>query len=89
MRQSTSVQSFQEIKFSGTERSQLLRCLNYLRRNVGGATDREAMHDLHIIDPNSYRPRRNELVQLGLVENRGKRACEISGKTVIVWGVKQ
>jgi len=39
-------------------------------------------------DPNMVRPRRKELVDLGLVEEVGKRKCSISGRMALIWCVK-
>ena len=37
---------------------------------------------------NNVTGRRNELVDLGLVEENGKRVCSISGRTVYQWRIK-
>jgi len=55
-------------------------------------TDREIARELGYFDPNKVRPRRNELVKAGLVEEVGKRICTVSGKLSLTWaatGLKQ
>ena len=49
-------------------------------------TDRELTERLGYTDPNKIRPRRFELVDMGLAENKYKRPCRVSGKKSIVWG---
>lgn len=39
-------------------------------------------------DPNVIRPRRNELVKMGVLEEKYKRKCCISNRRAIVWGIK-
>ncbi len=50
-------------------------------------TDLEITSLLQEHDPNKVRPRRRELVRLGLVKEAGKRECEVSKHTAIVWKV--
>lgn len=38
---------------------------------------------------NRITPRTNELVKRGLVEEAGKRACRVTGRTAIAWRVKR
>lgn len=55
-------------------------------RGIGHpATDLEVSRFSGHGDPNYFRPRRNELVKMGLVIEIGKRACAVSGKTALVW----
>lgn len=37
------------------------------------------------LDPNSVRPRLNEMETMGLVRHGVKRSCDVSGKTVMTW----
>lgn len=48
-------------------------------------TDREMSNILGYVDPNKIRPRRNELMKLGIVEEDCKRICLIGGKLSIAW----
>jgi hypothetical protein len=48
-------------------------------------TDREIARDMGFDDPNKIRPRRNELVRIGVVVANGKRKCTVSGKLAYVW----
>lgn len=53
----------------------------------GPLTDRELALVMEASDPNRVRPRRNELVKIGLVESDGRRRCQITGRTSMVWKV--
>ena len=39
-------------------------------------------------DPNRLRPRRNELLHHGLIEESGKRRCAVTRKTAYTWREK-
>jgi hypothetical protein len=61
------------------------RILGYLRgRGPDGATDDEAETAL-CIKPQTYTPRRHELVTLGLVIDSGRRRRTASGRHAAVW----
>lgn len=82
--QQTSIINYIELKESGKlgRRQELVySALNQL----GQATDMELAKFMGFDDPNRSKPRRNELVKLGLVTELGKRSCKITGKTAIVW----
>lgn len=49
-----------------------------------GATDEEIAHRL-FINPSTVRPRRGELVKLGLVRETDGRRKTLSGRKAIVW----
>lgn len=49
------------------------------------ATDQEVSRYMGHGDPNYFRPRRNELVKMGVVRLVGKRKCGVSGKAAMVW----
>jgi hypothetical protein len=61
--------------------------LDALRGLGHAATDQEVSRFAGHSDPNYFRPRRNELVKMGLVVESGKRVCSVSGKTALVWWV--
>jgi len=69
------------LELSGRYREYLdaLRCMGH------PATDLEVARFRGHGDPNYFRPRRNELVKLGLVCEAGRRVCCVSGKLAIVW----
>lgn len=55
-------------------------------RGVGHpATDFEVTRFAGRSDPNYFRPRRNELVKVGVIREAGKRRCSITGKTALTW----
>lgn len=59
-----------------------------------GITASELAKDMHGIgffrsaERNNVHPRLNEMVEMGIVEVIGKRQCNITGKTVAVYKVK-
>jgi hypothetical protein len=61
------------------------RVMAYLRTCGGwGATDEEAGEAL-ALRPQSYTPRRGELVKLGFVVDSGERRATASGRWAVVW----
>ena len=48
-------------------------------------TDREIANMLGYPDPNKVRPRRNELMKLGIVEEDCKRICNAGERLSIAW----
>jgi hypothetical protein len=84
MIQETSVESYLEIiKNLGDKQEEVLFAIKQM---VAG-TDTEIANYLGYSDINSVRPRRFELVELGLVREVGKRICSITGRNAIVWGL--
>lgn len=86
MIQQTSILSYLEQKDSNTlgfDQDQVLQAIVEL----GEATDREITSYLDYADPNKVRPRRYELVQLGLVQEVDRRKCSITNRQSIVWGL--
>jgi len=84
MIQETSVESYLEIsKHLGDKQEEVLFAIKQM---VAG-TDTEIANYLGYSDINCVRPRRFELVELGLVREVGKRICSITGKRAIVWGL--
>lgn len=57
-------------------------------KSFPGRTDRELAELLFDDDPNMVRPRRKELVDMGLVEELPKRKCSVSGRMALTWRVK-
>ena len=52
-------------------------------------TDRSVMFNLGQLDPNACRPRISELIAKGVLEEKGKVTCPITGRTVRLVGLKQ
>lgn len=85
MIQQTSINSYMNLsKYYLSKRQTLI--LNYLKVN-GSSTDREIAYGLEFDDPNQVRPRRKELLDMGLICEDVKRECSITHKTVISWKV--
>ena len=82
MVQDTSIQSYKEIiPKLGDKQQEVYDAILYLKY----ATDHEVANFLEYSDPNKVRPRRFELVELGLITEIGRRECGITGKSAIVW----
>ena len=79
----SSLQSYLDLQgFISVRHREYLEAL----RGVGHpATDLEVSRFAGHSDPNYFRPRRNELVKMGLVVEAGQRVCGVSGKTCLVW----
>ena len=65
-------------------RLEVLEAINDLGIPV---TDQEIKKHLGKVEPNYVRPRRNELVEQGLVECFIKRPCLVTGKKVYTWKI--
>ena len=56
----------------------------YLLRSNNGATDHEIQREVNI-QPSTERPRRGDLVDVGLVEDSGRTRKTASGRQAVVW----
>jgi len=83
----TSLMCYQELKHEGLLGERQLVVYNGLKK-FGYCSDRELTHFLGFKDPNIVRPRRNDLVKLGLIEEKQKDKCRITKRTAIIWGLK-
>ena len=63
--------------------------LRRYREGKAPLTDYEMARSLGYADPNTIRPRRNELMKDGLVVEAGRRRCMVTGKTAITWAVSE
>ena len=57
-------------------------------KGAGGATDEEISTGTGL-PPNTSRPRRVELVDMGLVRDSGTRRKTASGRSAVVWTINQ
>jgi hypothetical protein len=71
---------------SWTQRGKVLSLLRLHFRDTG-ATD-EQMQEALDMNPSTQRPRRIELVSMGLVEDSGETRTTRSGSTATVWKAK-
>ena len=85
MIQQTSIISFIELNRNVLSHNQS-RVFNALV-DMGSATDSELCDYLGEVDKNRVRPRRNELVEYGLIGEDCRRECSITHKTCIAWKV--
>ncbi len=84
--QQTSVQTFYELMEEGKLGERQKRTFEGFRK-YGHHTDLEMVRILHLMEPNQLRPRRNELVKVGVLEEKDRRKCEVSSRRAIVWGL--
>ena len=82
--QQTSIESYRGLKPIG-DRCQTTLVFIHAYPN---STDYELATFMGHEDPNIVRPRRNELVKMGLVVCSGKRKCTITQKMSLIWKVK-
>lgn len=85
MVQETSIKTYHDIEEEGLLGEMQIKVYTTIKSNPNN-TDKEnaTMIGMPI---NCYTGRRNELVDLGLVESKGKRHCSISGRYALVWGL--
>ena len=57
--------------------------------NIGVGSDLEIAKYLNKSDPNLVRPRRKELLDLGVVVDAGKVVCGVSGRLVHQWSLNR
>ncbi len=60
-----------------------IKVLQFLA-DIDGATD-EQMQDQIPMSPNTQRPRRCELTQMGRIEDSGRRGLTKAGREAVVW----
>ena len=83
--QQTSLCAYYNLRNAGLLGEKQRLVLDAFKKN-GPHTDLEISILMGFKDPNKIRPRRNELVKLGFLEEKGKKSCKISKKLAIIWG---
>ena len=84
--QETSRQAYRDIVSHPHElNGRYKEYLDALREMHKAATDQEVSRFAGHSDPNYFRPRRNELVKMGLVVKAEPRVCSVTGKTALTW----
>jgi hypothetical protein len=83
----TSLLSYDQLQEKlGEKQNQVITNMLFMyKHGLLPATDLEITDYIGFLDPNKVRPRRYELMKLGLVEQKGKKKCSISGKKALVW----
>lgn len=82
----TSIDSWHELQADG-KLGELQQTILDAFKRFGEHTDLELAKLLGFQDPYRVRRRRYELVGLGLIEEKMRRICSVSGRKAIVWGV--
>jgi len=88
MTQITSIKTYHELQEEGVigkDQKEVYKALKELVK----ATDNEITKELCYLDPNKVRPRRKELVDIGVVKEIEKRNCKVTGRLAIVWGCSE
>ena len=82
----TSLKSYYELRDTSRLSEMQSKVYNLIKK-FPGLTDREIAKELGYSDPNNIRPRRNELVKDGFVEELPKRKCSIPPyRMAYTWG---
>ena len=84
--QDTSIKTYHEIISEGLLGDRQVEVYELLAKNVP-LTDMEITQKLGKKDPNYVRPRRKELVDMGIVEDAGKRKCSITNRDAYQWQI--
>jgi hypothetical protein len=79
-----SLRAYKELKDSGLLSSRQIAVYHTILEHPN-STDREIAEWLEEEDSNYVRPRRRELVKLGIIEKSGNKICSISYKTAGTW----
>lgn len=82
----TSIKTYYQIKEEGLIGDRQIEVYELLMK-MPNLTDREITIHLHQQDPNYARPRRKELLDMGLIESSGKRKCSITHRIVYQWRI--
>jgi len=83
----TSLQAWLEIPALGRMQLIVYKCILEHSRTGFYLTDRELAKELGFSDPNNIRPRRYELMKMGVIVEAGKRPCSISHRIALTWRV--
>lgn len=81
----TSLQAWLELPALGKMQQMVYDCILEHSRAGFYLTDRELAKELGFSDPNNVRPRRYELMKMGVIVEAGKRPCSISHKLALTW----
>ena len=83
----TSLLTYEEIKKEFWLGERQIKVLEYIRV-FPDHTDTEIARGLGYADVNKVRPRRNELLKIGLIEEGDKRRCRYTGRLCYTWRPK-
>lgn len=84
----TSTRSLHDLVDMGEKQRLVYDCILEDGKKGMFPTDREIAAELKMNDPNAVRPRRFELMKMGLIVEAGKRVCSVSGKLALTWKTK-
>ncbi len=86
MVRSTSIKTYNDIINEGLVHGMQEEVMREIKKTPN-MTDSEIAHNLGYGDMNKTRPRRRELVEMGIVIENGKRRCTITDRTVFQWKI--
>ena len=81
----TSRMAAESVRNKDTQRARILRLIE--QYSPGGITD-DGLQELTYFDGNTERPRRGELVKMGLIEPADKLGTTRTGRKAVAWRVK-
>lgn len=84
MVEQTSIESYKKTISEGTLSKNQSIVYDTITKNPY-LTDREYCEILGWEDTNKWKPRRTELLGMGLIESAGKRPCNITNRSAYVW----
>ncbi len=85
----TSLEAYGELPQLGNMQRRVLESIIGFNLSNEYPTDREVVRDLKMSDPNRVRPRRNELMEAGVVVEVGKKVCPVTGKKALTWKIAE
>lgn len=83
----TSLEAYDIVGHLGHKQKKVLAIIHKHSRFKDFLTDREIARELGFMDPNKVRPRRHELMKLGLIVEEGTKKCTVTGRTAITWKI--
>lgn len=84
MRQ-TSLEAFDKVGNLGRKQREVLGVIKRHTETEDFLTDCEIARELGFKDPNKVRPRRHELMEMGLIVEEGTKTCSVTGRTAMSW----
>ena len=80
-----SREAFQELDLGKRQAA----ILEIYKRMPTCLTDRDVMFHMEMFDMNAVRPRISEMLDRGMLEERGKVTCRVTGRTVRLVGLPE
>ena len=82
----TSIETYHDLVNKGIVGERQAKVYDFITKNPN-LSDVEISQGLGYKDPNKIRPRRKELLDIGLIESNGKKVCTYTERTVYCWHI--